>query len=251
MALPEDALTGLQLDDTFVVSLGVTADNLRWVYWNPHPAHTTIYVENELRNPSLSLNDFTDVFDPTDHSLNNGDNVKISASIHNAASVATEIENIIDRGTTIRVVVVDSIGGFGQNTYGHIGDFSLVKIEAYASTYPRPITFTYLGPAEDPEVCRQFALSLTPSQSQTGWPGQVLTYTHKLTNEGNYTETVWLTYTTSVSDWPVAWNLINQTLASGQAVAFTTVVTIPANSPPEITQATRITATLVVVQLFQ
>ncbi len=245
LAVPQAVLAGLQPGDTTgPLSAGTNPGNFLWLFWNPSAANrNTGYLLLTLQNPALSLTGFTNATNSTDYSLNGGDNVGASSGVFTSNDIQSEIELLKYSGATLRVMTHDSTGGTGPNIYAHSAGFSLVKISNYTPS-PQRITFTYLGPAEDPETCRNFGLSLTPDRQQSGQPGQALTYTHILTNLGHYTETAWLTYTTSLTTWPVTVNPVSYTLAPGQAITVTALVTIPTESQAGLTHTTRLTAAL-------
>ena len=74
-------------------------------------------------------------------------------------------------------------------------------------------------------------------------PGQIITYTHVLTNEGNTTDTFTLTVT-SVGPFPVADNVPPSiTLTAGQTATFVITVTVPAGASATDQGVTVITAT--------
>lgn len=86
-------------------------------------------------------------------------------------------------------------------------------------------------------------LTLDPDHTQTLQPGQVVTYTHVLTNEGNAMDTFTLTVT-SVGPFPTTSNIPPSiTLTAGQTATFIITVTVPANATPTDQSVTVITAT--------
>ncbi|MCL4297154.1 MAG: isopeptide-forming domain-containing fimbrial protein, partial [Anaerolineae bacterium] len=85
-------------------------------------------------------------------------------------------------------------------------------------------------------------LSLDPDHTQTVPPGQVVTYTHVLTNEGNATDTFTLTVT-SVGPFPVTDDVPPSiTLTAGQTATFVITVTVPAGASATDQGVTVITA---------
>jgi uncharacterized repeat protein (TIGR01451 family)/fimbrial isopeptide formation D2 family protein len=86
-------------------------------------------------------------------------------------------------------------------------------------------------------------LSLDPDHTQTVPPGQVVTYTHMLTNEGNATDTFTLTVT-SVGPFPTTDDVPpNITLTAGQTATFVITVTVPLTASATDQGVTVITAT--------
>jgi uncharacterized repeat protein (TIGR01451 family) len=85
-------------------------------------------------------------------------------------------------------------------------------------------------------------LQFTPNNSGSGIPGQTLTYTHQITNTGNFTDTFTLTqtvtngFTTTVSTTTV-------TLPPNGGTSITVVVTIPLTATNGLTSTTLLTAT--------
>jgi hypothetical protein len=93
-------------------------------------------------------------------------------------------------------------------------------------------------------------VELTPNGSDSGLPGDDLIYNHTLTNGGNYSDTFYLAYFSSLG-WPVS--IVPHgpvTLASGEARAITVTVSIPTNAldgavdTTEVFAASQVTATL-------
>jgi uncharacterized membrane protein len=89
------------------------------------------------------------------------------------------------------------------------------------------------------------ALQFLPTpQIFSDQPGQVVTYTHTLTNTGNATDSFALTFTRSDTNWPVT---VNPTTLSnvprGEARTVTVVVTIPSNALSTSSMVATITAT--------
>jgi uncharacterized membrane protein len=87
-------------------------------------------------------------------------------------------------------------------------------------------------------------LFLPTPQSASEQPGQVVTYTHTLTNTGNGPDSFTLSFTRSDNSWPVAVSPITLTnLARGEARTVTVVVTIPVNAAGNSSMTTTVTAT--------
>lgn len=245
IALHEDSITGLQPgDSTGPIYRGTGVGNFNWLSWNPDLSSES-YLIQELRNPGLSLSDFTDAQDPGDHSLNHGDWVWGVRGAVNSNNLTYELARLKATGTTLRIIVWDTAMGIGADVSHHALRFILAKIGDFdLSQQPEWITFTYVAEAENPETCRDFGLTLAADGAQTGLPGQGIRYIHTLTNQGHYTETASVTYTTTLADWPISLNPISQTLDPGQAVTVTAIVTIPLDSLEGLTNVTYITATL-------
>jgi uncharacterized repeat protein (TIGR01451 family) len=245
IALHEDSMTGLQPgDSTGPVYRGTGVGNFNWLSWNPDLSSES-YLIQELRNPGLSLSDFTHAQDPGDHSLNPGDWVWGVRGAANSNNLTYELARLKASGTTMRIIVWDTAMGIGADVSHHALRFILAKISDFdLSQQPQWITFTYVAEAENPEACRDFGLTLAADGAQAGLPGQGIRYIHTLTNQGQYTETASVTYTTTLADWPVSLNPISQTLGPGQAVTVTAIVTIPLGSLEGLTNVTYITAAL-------
>lgn len=243
IALHTTSIAGLQPgDSTGSIYWGTGPGQFGWLLWDPSQTSEAYLVE-ELRNPGLSLNDFTDATDPGDHSLSVGDWVRVFAVAGGSNDLRDELDRLITTGATMRIVVWDNAAGSGSTLRYHVQRFILAKITDY-NLVQDWINLTYVAEAEDPESCRDFALTLVADDAQTGLPGQDMLYTHTLTNQGHYTETVVLTYTTTPADWLVNLSPISPTLGPGQAVTVTSIVTIPLGSLEGVTNVTYITATI-------
>lgn len=241
-ALPDSVVGGLQPGTSVKIYAGEGSDKFGWLTWNPDPSKNNVaYLVEELQYPELSLNDFTDAQNSDDHSLSIGDYVSRMPGILTALSVYDELNRLRANGTPIRFVVWDYMGGIGSNGYYHINRFGLGRIDDF-NLGEGWIRFTYLGEIEDPEMCRNFGLALAADQTQTGRPGESITYTHTLTNQGHYTETAVLTYTATYTDWSVNLNPVSQTLGPGQAVTVTANISVPMELSQPITNITIITA---------
>ncbi|MBE7556419.1 MAG: DUF11 domain-containing protein [Anaerolineales bacterium] len=94
-------------------------------------------------------------------------------------------------------------------------------------------------------------LTLDPDHTSTVPPGQVVTYTHVLTNEGNATDTFTLTVT-SVGPFPVTDDIPPSiTLTAGQTATFVITVTVPAGANATDQGVTVITATSTISPALQ
>ncbi|MCX7681277.1 MAG: right-handed parallel beta-helix repeat-containing protein [Anaerolineae bacterium] len=100
---------------------------------------------------------------------------------------------------------------------------------------------------------QRLGVALHPTAArQPGWPGQPLTYTHVLTNEGNYTDTFAITWSNQWPGWNVAVNGVTTqplNIALGQGATTTLYVRVtPTNLFSGTTNVTIITATSVIAQ---
>ncbi len=86
--------------------------------------------------------------------------------------------------------------------------------------------------AEMTTIDRVFSLTLATNETRRAWPGESVTTIHNLVNQGNFTETIALTFTSLVSDWATTLNPTFATLAPGQAETVLATVIVPdLNSP--------------------
>jgi len=100
---------------------------------------------------------------------------------------------------------------------------------------------------------QRLGVALLPAASgQDGWPGQPLTYTHTLINEGNYTDTFALTWSNQWPGWDVTVNGVTTqplNIALGQGATTTLYVRMtPTNLFSGTTNVTVITATSTIAQ---
>ena len=71
---------------------GDAPGNFGWITWNPDSSNNNApYVEEELRNPRMSVNDFTDVLDPNDHALKIGSNVSTKPGVANSSGIDAQL----------------------------------------------------------------------------------------------------------------------------------------------------------------
>jgi uncharacterized repeat protein (TIGR01451 family) len=99
------------------------------------------------------------------------------------------------------------------------------------------------NPATEPTTVIVPGLTLDPDHSATLLPGQIITYSHVLTNSGSVTDTFALTYTTT-GLFTVTHNLPPTiTLGSGLTATFVITVQVPLNASPPAQEVTVITAT--------
>jgi len=86
-----------------------------------------------------------------------------------------------------------------------------------------------------------FGVLLTPNRNGSAAPGTVITYTHTLTNSGNYTDTFTLGYSSS-QGWASA-APPSVTLAAGGTQQVVVTVSVPAGAAVGVVESTVITAT--------
>ena len=103
---------------------------------------------------------------------------------------------------------------------------------------PRPLDTGYDIGADEYHSC---GVLLAPNHNGSALPGTVITYTHTLTNSGNYTDTFTLGYSSSqgwasVTPSPV-------TLAAGGTQQVVVTVSVPAGAAVGMVESTIITAT--------
>lgn len=113
--------------------------------------------------------------------------------------------------------------GWAENTVFVGGAGSGQRVQAMASTFINP----------------SFGLTLEPpSASQTGYPGEVVTYTLRLTNTGDIADTFDITNTGNV--WPVVVPP-RVTLTATAAADVTVAVAIPASAPVDVSDTVTVT----------
>ncbi len=100
--------------------------NFGWLTWNPLPSHNNAtYIWEELINPRLSLHDYTDPKDDTDHTLD------IGGWISSGPGVVASAEDLLQLyvGRTIYVPVHLNTEGTGQNVNYQISHFAEIRID--------------------------------------------------------------------------------------------------------------------------
>lgn len=103
---------------------------------------------------------------------------------------------------------------------------------------PRPLDTGYDIGADE---YYSFGVLLTPNRNGRAALGTVITYTHTLTNSGNYTDSFALTYSSSQG-----WALVappSVTLAAGGTQQVVVTVSVPAGAAVGVVESTVITAT--------
>lgn len=106
---------------------GDSPGNFGWITWNPDPSNNNApYVEEELKYPQMSLNDFINATDPTDTQLSIGDNVSTKPGVANSDGIDEELQKLV--GQTILIPVYDNNPGSGQNAYYHISHFAAITV---------------------------------------------------------------------------------------------------------------------------
>ncbi len=109
---------------------GGNSSDRGWISWQPNPS--SHYVEDELTNPRLAGNDFTDAdpTDPSDTMLNAGDWIGSDGGNHNSS----EVQNLLDivKNQTIMVPIWDTFQGPPANPRRYrVAKFALVQITDY------------------------------------------------------------------------------------------------------------------------
>ncbi len=107
---------------------GDSPGNFGWITWNPDPGNNNAnYVEDELKYPQMSLNDFTDVNDPSDHQLSIGDDVSTKPGVANSSGIDEQLQLLV--GREIIIPVYDNNPGNGQNAFYHISHFAKIRVD--------------------------------------------------------------------------------------------------------------------------
>jgi hypothetical protein len=128
-----------------------------WLAWNPDEKDTN-YVEAELVNPRLSMNDFTNVNDPDDHSLSIGDDVSVKTGVANSSEVDDQLQMLV--GQEVLVPVYSQNVGGGAKSYYQVEHFARVRIDQIClprngktcdGQSKKKISATFLG--YDDEAC--------------------------------------------------------------------------------------------------
>ena len=91
-------------------------------------------------------------------------------------------------------------------------------------------------------VKRVVGVQLAPNHSGQAKPGETITYTHILTNTGNYTDTFSVAFSSS-QGWASVQPRTPVTLGPGAATTVKVTVTVPANALSGTTETTTVTAT--------
>ena len=91
-------------------------------------------------------------------------------------------------------------------------------------------------------VKRVVGVQLAPNHSGQAKPGETITYTHILTNTGNYTDTFSVAFSSS-QGWASVQPRTPVTLGPGAATTVKVTVTVPANAISGTTETTTVTAT--------
>ncbi len=133
---------------------GAGAGNFGWLRWSDNPGHTSAtYLNAELTNPRLSVNDFIEAGDPSDRTLNAGDWVWGLTGINNSDAVRDELNRLVASGAVIRVPVWSEAEGEGSNLAYHIERFILVTLTVINLPPGQGgyISATFVN--EDPNAC--------------------------------------------------------------------------------------------------
>ena len=150
---------------------GDSPGNFGWITWNPDSSNNNApYVEKELKNPRLSLNDYTNVSDPNDHQLSLGDDVSTKPGIANSNDVDAQLQLLV--GKEIIIPVYNNNPGTGENAYYHITHFAKIRVDQIC--LPRngqkcdgenknQIKATFLGYVDD--LCSGDASGPTPGNN--------------------------------------------------------------------------------------
>ncbi len=106
---------------------GSSPGNFGWITWNPDPGNNNAgYVEKELKIPQLSMNDYTNVLDSTDHSLSIGDAVSTKPGIANSNGIDEQLQLLV--GQEIIIPVYNNNPGNGQNSYYEVSHFAKIQV---------------------------------------------------------------------------------------------------------------------------
>lgn len=107
--------------------------NFGWLMWNNEPGSGSVpELEERLRNPQTSLDEFTNAADSSDHSLNVGDWVWGDTGwAHGVEDALRELQ-----GQYIRILMFDMLGGStppggactGSNCSFHVTGYAIVQI---------------------------------------------------------------------------------------------------------------------------
>jgi hypothetical protein len=136
---------------------GAGAGNFGWLRWSDASGHQSdTYLNDELTNPRLSINDFEEAEPPGDSSdtyLNAGDWVWGLTGINNSDANRDELNRLVATGAVIRVPVWDVAQGEGGNLAYHIDRFirvtlTVINLPPGQGGY---ISATFVG--EDPNAC--------------------------------------------------------------------------------------------------
>ena len=165
IAVHTDTIDAMQAGDgTGQIFNGSGAGNFGWLSWNGWPGHTSeTYLEEELANPRLSINEFEDAKDPSDTYLNAHDWVWGSTGVVSSIGVRDELNDLVTSGKTIRIPVWDIAEGQGGGTVYHIDRFVLVRLTAF-DLDAKWIEATFVG--EDPNACLAEATPTPPPSDE-------------------------------------------------------------------------------------
>lgn len=102
-----------------------------WLRWDApsNSSGNTPYLIEELSNPRMSLNDYTNASDNNDHRLSIGDDVASSTGVSNAQEVRDQLDDLA--GKIILIPIYDTMSGTGINGKYHITHFARVRINSY------------------------------------------------------------------------------------------------------------------------
>jgi hypothetical protein len=134
-----------------------------WLAWNPEEQDAN-YVEAELRNPRMSMNDFTNMNNPDDHSLSIGDDVAVKTGVANSDEIDNQMQLLV--GQVILVPVYSQNVGSGAGSYYHVEHFARVRIDQVClprngstcdGASSKQIKATFLG--YDDEACSNIVIS--------------------------------------------------------------------------------------------
>ena len=107
---------------------GSSSGNFGWITWNPASSNNNAgYVEKELKIPQLSMNDYTNVEDPSDHSLSIGDSVSTKTGIANSSGVDDQLQLLVGKEIIIPIYVESP--GTGSGSAYVISHFAKIKVD--------------------------------------------------------------------------------------------------------------------------
>jgi hypothetical protein len=157
---------------------GDAPGNFGWLAWNPDEKDVN-YVESELINPRLSMNDFTNVNNRNDHSLSIGDDVSVKTGVANSAEIEEQMQMLV--GQEVLVPVYSENLGQGAKAYYHVEHFARVRIDQIclprngktcSGKGQKEIKATFLG--YDDEACTDSNSPPPTSATIRRWPMTIL-----------------------------------------------------------------------------
>ncbi|MFZ5917085.1 MAG: TadE family protein [Chloroflexota bacterium] len=133
--------TGDSLGDIYN---GTGEGNFGWLRWcSEASCGNANYLVAALYNPYLSLRDYDNPDEATDHRLNVDDDIWGNSGLSDSGDARAALDALV--GEEIRVAVWDTATGTGINAEYHLARYAKIRIDSYHLPGQNRITATFLG----------------------------------------------------------------------------------------------------------